>query len=678
MPVPSNAILETIDLSRLPTFPRALARLMEILDREAASWRELAEVIGIDSGLAARVLAAAGSVARRRAQAVVELEPALMLLGRDAVHTLAISASIYHVFNQFSRDSRFDLAGYWRHCLRCAAICRGLALATAYRSPEEAYLAGLTHDIGQLLLSSGLGERYTRLCADVADERSLPGVELEHLGTTHGDVGAWVIERWQLDSFIADAVRYHHASALRLASAHPLIRIVALAEALSTSGMTVADEAMLVFGLRAAEIEQILAAAQGTVDRVCESLGVAAEAEPAGVDAEIARRVGEAALVACARSAVDAGGDRDAQLAAARQSLTLVFGVRKAIFLLAADGGEALTGVRLAGDSGLVGEVTVPLASSDCAVTECLRQNRALVGGAAVSGIEVLPVADATLLRVLDEAAFLAQPLVLAGRVAGVLLIGGSFGEITALARRASPLKLFAEAVAQALRRERAPAGAAAKARMIAHEANNPLAIIKNYTVALRQRLAQDNPALLADLDIVNEEIDRVATIIRRFGEPAPLEDRRSCQANELIGSLLPLWERTLLAPLGIRVETRLGPGLPAVAADRSRLTQVLLNLVKNAVEAMPGGGVLAIATHDRINRDGAACVAIEIADSGPGIPAALLDRLFAPVVSDKNGEHAGLGLAICRDLLRELAGSISCRSGEKGGACFEILLPKA
>lgn len=682
---PPEAILKTINVARLPSFPPALARLMEVLDNPAASWHDLAEVIGADTGLAARVLAAAGAVAHGRNQRVVELEAALMLLGRDAVHAIAISASIYHVFRHFPHDAAFDLARYWRHCLRCASICRGLAKTTGYRSPEEAYLAGLTHDVGQLLLASGLAESYTRLHASVADERALSGVELEHLGTTHCDIGAWVVERWRLDSFMADAARYHHASAQRIAAAHPLIRIVALAESLSATGPTdaVADDAMLLLGLATAELEAVVAEANGNVERIARSFGLSREAaaplpapQPrAGVDAEIARRVGDATLLACARSSLAAGTRRDERLAAARQSLTLLFGVRKAVFLLADDRGEVLVGERLAGDRGLVGEIIVPL-RAPCTLTECLRQDVLLVGGAAAAGVEALPVADAGLLHALEEAAFIAVPLTDGGRARGVMILGGSFGEVNALQTSAPLLKSFAGCIAREV--VKATATETTPGRVVAHEANNALAIIRNYAFSLRQRLARAEPDVVADLDLVGAEINRVAALVRGFVEPGPGAESGPTELNDLVRVLLPLWERSLFAGTGIRVETRLDPAALMAAADRNRLTQVLLNLAKNAAEAMPDGGVFSLATYGGINRDGAPCVAIEVADSGPGVQPELLDRLFAPVPTGKNGDHSGLGLAICRDLVRQLDGTISCRSSRKAGACFEILLPRA
>ena len=170
-----------------------------------------------------------------------------------------------------------------------------------------------------------------------------------------------------------------------------------------------------------------------------------------------------------------------------------------------------------------------------------------------------------------------------------------------------------------------------------------------------------------------------MARIIRQLAETDPaVAAGQTTDLNVLITTLLPLWERTLFAPNGIRVESHLQAQPARVAADPNSVKQVLLNLVKNAAEAMPAGGVFAITTSSGINRDGVASVAVQIADSGSGIPPEIVARLFSPVETGKAGEHSGLGLSICREILKGLNGSISCRNGERGGACFEILLPQA
>ena len=120
-----------------------------------------------------------------------------------------------------------------------------------------------------------------------------------------------------------------------------------------------------------------------------------------------------------------------------------------------------------------------------------------------------------------------------------------------------------------------------------------------------------------------------------------------------------------------IRLETSVAAGLPTVKADATQLEMALLNLITNALDAMPGGGTLSITASFR-----AAQVRLEVADTGPGLPAHILDHLFDPWVTTKpTGQGSGLGLAIVRDVVRTYGGSISAHN-QSPGAVFVIELP--
>ena len=113
------------------------------------------------------------------------------------------------------------------------------------------------------------------------------------------------------------------------------------------------------------------------------------------------------------------------------------------------------------------------------------------------------------------------------------------------------------------------------------------------------------------------------------------------------------------------------------MACDRNRLKQVLLNLIKNAAEAMAlQGRELTVATSDVTKENGMHNVKISVSDNGPGIPEAVLARLFRPVTSTKGEGHAGLGLSIVHELITGMGGSITAESNADSGTCFNILLP--
>ncbi|HSJ80183.1 MAG TPA: ATP-binding protein, partial [Thiobacillus sp.] len=143
---------------------------------------------------------------------------------------------------------------------------------------------------------------------------------------------------------------------------------------------------------------------------------------------------------------------------------------------------------------------------------------------------------------------------------------------------------------------------------------------------------------------------------------------------NSVVSELVRMSLGTLFAPNKVNVQIDLNPDMPPLPLQKDLLKQVLFNLAKNAVEAMHGGGHLKFTTR-LADVGGLRQVEIEVADTGPGLPAAVAAHLFEPVVSEKGGDHAGLGLTISRSLVERMSGHLSCTSSPQG-THFLIRLP--
>ncbi|MCA1979577.1 MAG: HAMP domain-containing histidine kinase, partial [Thiobacillus sp.] len=215
------------------------------------------------------------------------------------------------------------------------------------------------------------------------------------------------------------------------------------------------------------------------------------------------------------------------------------------------------------------------------------------------------------------------------------------------------------------------------RVRRAIHEVANPLTIMRNYVNLLSERLGSDS-SVQRDLGIIGDEIERVARIVRgitRADEaaepPAPLE---LASVNAIVSELVRMALGTLLAPNKVTVQIDLDPDVPQLPLNKDLLKQVLFNLAKNAVEAMPAGGHLKFSTR-QVDVNGQRRVEIEVADTGPGLPPEVVTHLFEPVASEKGGDHAGLGLAISRGLVERMHGQLDCRSTPHG-THFLIRLP--
>jgi len=215
------------------------------------------------------------------------------------------------------------------------------------------------------------------------------------------------------------------------------------------------------------------------------------------------------------------------------------------------------------------------------------------------------------------------------------------------------------------------------RVRRAVHEVANPLTIMRNYVNLLSERLGADS-AVQRDLGIIGDEIERVARIVRgiivKEDTIAPDAALELASVNGVVSELVRMALGTLFTPNKINVQIDLNPDVPPMPLQKDLLKQVLFNLAKNAVEAMHAGGHLKFTTRLAMV-DGQRQVEIEVADTGPGLPDELVSQLFEPVVSDKGGDHAGLGLTISRSLVERMNGHISCTSTPQG-THFLIRLP--
>ena len=209
----------------------------------------------------------------------------------------------------------------------------------------------------------------------------------------------------------------------------------------------------------------------------------------------------------------------------------------------------------------------------------------------------------------------------------------------------------------------------------IAHDFNNVLSAISGYGELAAAELPQSSPARL-HLEQVRRAADDGAAMTRRLlalgrcGEP----DLRELDVNEVVRDVASMLRR--LIGERIRLETLLDPQLPAVRADPSQLRRLLVNLAVNGRDAMPGGGVLTIAT--RFERTEGA-VEISVRDTGFGMDAEVRERAFEPFFTTKReGAGTGLGLATVRGIVAESGGRIEVDSSPGRGTTFSIALPPA
>ena len=207
-------------------------------------------------------------------------------------------------------------------------------------------------------------------------------------------------------------------------------------------------------------------------------------------------------------------------------------------------------------------------------------------------------------------------------------------------------------------------------ASMVAHQVGTPLNLISGHIQVLTEEQGPDSP-VTRRLQIVEEQIRKVTATVRSLLARSrhPIE-RETVDLAALIRRMCTLVQPAL-EPAGV-VLTLDCDVVPGVQADALQLELALLNLLSNAIDAMPSGGQLTVSVHA-----GAAAVAIEIGDTGSGIGPDLIDRIFDPWVTTKiEGSGTGLGLSITRSVVTEHGGRIRVRSTPGTGSVFTVELP--
>lgn len=211
----------------------------------------------------------------------------------------------------------------------------------------------------------------------------------------------------------------------------------------------------------------------------------------------------------------------------------------------------------------------------------------------------------------------------------------------------------------------------------VAHEINNPVAVIQGNVDVIRQTLDTRTEEVATELSLIDQQVQRIGAIVGKLLQFARPSEFSSYEESVDIASItkdsLVLIGHNL-SNTDITIETQFGPA-PLVHINAGELQQVIVNLLVNAVQAMEQDGTLTVSLFEETS-DGVPGACLQIADTGPGIADENLDTLFAPFFTTKLAEGTGLGLSISQTLIQRAGGLIRVRNRRDRGAAFSIWLP--
>jgi len=211
--------------------------------------------------------------------------------------------------------------------------------------------------------------------------------------------------------------------------------------------------------------------------------------------------------------------------------------------------------------------------------------------------------------------------------------------------------------------------------RNLAHEIKNPLGGIRGAAQLLEQEL--DRPGLREYTQVIVQEADRLRSLLEKLLTPQSAPRFGALNIHEVLERVRSLVLAEI--PEGLAIQRDYDISLPPLRGDQEQLIQVVLNIVRNAAQAMQGRGLIVLRTRiarqmTLLRRRHPLAVMVQVIDNGPGIPDDMLDKIFYPLVSGRPDGH-GLGLTLAQDFVSQHQGSIEVES-EPGRTCFTVLLP--
>ncbi len=237
----SQIDIESLIKTKLPPLPRSVSKISALLQNVNASPRDIADEIGCDPMLAARILRLANSPVYARNRNVTTLSHAVVAVGNKAIYEMVMIGATTDVFGKEIYNSKVGRDN-WEHSIAVAIVARELCDLLKMRGTEEAFVCGLLHDIGKILLLRADSKLYTEL-HESTEINDLPEREKEIFGFDHAQLGAMAAHRWGLPEPLCHMILNHHTPA-KAEQALFMTYITNVADGLTdlkTRGLEVAD-----------------------------------------------------------------------------------------------------------------------------------------------------------------------------------------------------------------------------------------------------------------------------------------------------------------------------------------------------------------------------------------------------------------------------------------------------
>ncbi len=227
-----ESVVRQID--EISTLPQIALRVMEVANDRDSGAAELKEVIETDAALSARILRCVNSSAYAIRTQITNLQQAIAYLGLKQIRNLAVTGSVNELFKRDDKIGPYCRSQLWRHLVSVGICARLIAMRRKMNNFEEAFLAGLLHDIGIVLEDQHAHEQFVAVIRSLDGTKTLAEVERSHLGFDHTALGDKVAASWGFPEATKASIRHHHASASYRGEQADVVRCVEVANLVCT------------------------------------------------------------------------------------------------------------------------------------------------------------------------------------------------------------------------------------------------------------------------------------------------------------------------------------------------------------------------------------------------------------------------------------------------------------
>ena len=678
----SVKIFSEQDVMDLLCMPQVLVDLIEAC-LGGDDDQSLADIILQDAALSAKIILTASKANSKPLDPLEPVSSAIQQLGTPMLTGIALQSARQIVQHRFTPQELSFQHGLWFTSQVSGLVARCLAPTVNYPHIEEAQLSGLLQNLGIYALFAWEDSNYVDL--DVKPWSSAIQCHLEEANfkIDHLQIAEQLIGQWQLDSFLEDAIRFLHADIGQIEQSHQLFKIARLAQQFCQSPKQLEAETEVLagrlFGFSKSEVDYLLEWVSGLYPNFGDSLDNYEKLEEE-MAATLDQLTGLSFMLAdqeAARARLGTGRKPKELVQIARGLYLENSPATEAIFFLLDQKNHQLTGILTEDQPRLIGELKVSMQAKSSLLASALLNGKSTDS---FQPLQPLTVTDHLLTRLSNGHGISCHPFRFEGRALGVVVLGiDSKKNLQRL--QSLQIKMFGQVVSASMMKMSVDAQdyvneGSSLLRRVSHEIKDPLTIIGNYTEVLNHSLVNTDSQKLTQS--LKKEVRRIDDILNYYlnrhempGFPEP-----SIDLNQLVLDTVDALSDVEFKPRRIEPKFDLQSNLRSVATNPVLVKQILVNLLKNAAEAVSDGGVIQLMTRSGYSSDNGRHIEVIVQDNGSGIAPELQETLFQPMISTKGASHAGVGLNIVKGMVDDLGGRISCHSSVESGTSFHLQIP--